>query len=551
MEKHLIEIYVENDNSIHTFTEGTTLYQILKGINIERKEQYIAAFVDNIAKMLSDRILSSCHVRFIDRHSSSGLRIYIQSVQLILEKAIVDITGSRNFRVVHSVRNGIFVEIEDLSQELVEKIKKRMDEIIESDIPFLVKDVEYGKALKMFEELGCNDRVKFLETKPQFYVSLNEIDGYIGHLFGTATVPSTGFIDTYDIYMAGGGLVLMPDKQYEMSRMTGFLDKPKFYHIASEYKRWSKYLGIANAGDINHHIMEGKGKYLVMIGEALHEKRIAMSADRIVQSGSRTVLISGPSSSGKTTFTKRLSIQLAINGLLPVPISMDDYFVERDKTPKDADGNYDFECLEAVDTDLFNSDVRRLLDGETIDTPKYDFINGKRIYDGTRLKLKENSILLIEGIHALNPAVLSEMDRKNKYLIFASAITPLSIDSGNIIHASDNRIIRRIIRDYRTRGRSAHDTLKYWESVRNGEEKYIFPYEENADEIINTALVYELSVLAPKVAELLRQVPVTAAEYAEAARLLNFLNCFAEINEDTVPPTSLLREFIGGSAFNY
>jgi len=551
MDNYLIQITVENDGRTHTFAEGTSLGQILKGIYIENKERYIAAFVDNRAETLSKRVLESCHVRFIDRNSSAGNRIYIHSLQLIMEKAIFDITGQMNFRVVHSVGKGIYVEVDDLSARLLTKVKKRMDEIIESNIPFLQKDLEYEDAIKFFETIGYTDKRQLLETRPSFYVHMNEIDGFMGRIFGSATVPSTGYIDSYDIYIAAGGIVLMPNKDDDNSKLKGLLDKPKFYRVVGEHKRWSQLLGIANAGDINRHVMEGDGSLLVMVGEALHEKSIAMAADRIVDKGSRIILVSGPSSSGKTTFSKRLSVQLIINGLTPYPISMDDYFVERGKTPLDADGNPDFECLEAVDMELFNSDIKRLLAGESVEIPKFDFIKGKRTYDGNVIKLQKNSVLVIEGIHALNPAVISEIPQKEKYKIFASAITPLSLDSENIIHISDNRLIRRIIRDYRTRGRSAYDTIKCWDSVRAGEEKYIFPYEENADEIINTALVYELSVLAPKVVQLLRQVPKTSPEYAEANRLLKFLGCFVEIPEDTVPPTSLLREFIGGSAFTY
>jgi len=557
MEDYLITIRIENDNSTHTFSEGTSLKSILQASTLKDKDLYLAAYVNNCPKGLQHRIYTSKSIRFIQFDSIEGRRIYSRTAQIIMEKAIFELTGEVALRALHSVGEGIFFEMDDPSlncEEFANKVKERMTELVESNIPIVRKKIESEKLIEKYKELNFTNKVTLLETRPSFFFTVYDLDGYKSYYYGSMA-PSTGYIKVFDIRHCNQGILLLLPKKEDINTLEEYVDRPKLYKVFREYKQWTKCLNVACVGDLNKYILEDYSKYIVMVGESLHEKRFSRIADKIYERNqtqkTKIVLVSGPSSSGKTTFSMRLSIHLEVMGLKPIPISMDDYFVGREQTPKDENGNYDFECLEAVDTKLFNENIMALLKGETIDVPKFDFITGKRVYNGEKLTLDDDSILVIEGIHALNPKILDNIDQKQIFRIYASALTALSIDSANIIHTTDNRLLRRIVRDFNFRGRSAYDTLKGWQSVREGEEKNIFPYQELCDEMVNTSLIYELAVLAPIAEPLLRAVPHNTPQYADALRLLKFLTYFIEIDQKYIPQTSIIREFIGGSNFDY
>lgn len=557
MTNNLVEVFIENNNSTHFVREGSSLEELLLTSGLKLSTQIIAAFVNNHSKELSYRLFSSQAVRFVEFASPEGRRVYARSIFFLLEKAVFDLFGEVKVRMMHPVGRGFYCEIigmEKLTPDQLKMIKQRMVEIAKADLPIVRKKLRLEEAKEYCIKHKLDDKLLLLETKPHYFVSFFNLGGVYDYFYGSM-VPSTKYLEIFDVDLFCDGLVvLMPDRN-NPNIVEPICIQTKLYGIFRDFNYWGDTLGVANVGALNKKVIDGKVGQLIKIAEAMHEKAFSNIADDIYkrrrEGEVRLVLLAGPSSSGKTSSSKRLSVQLQVLGLEPFAISLDDYFVERDRTPKDEFGNYDFEALEAVDVELFNRDLNRLFAGEEVELPRFNFKNGTRIYEGNKVKLNEKSVLIVEGIHGLNPNLVPHIDKNLLYKIYASALTTLSVDCGVAIHTTDNRLLRRIVRDFKYRGRDAYTTLSGWQSVRAGEDKHIFPYQEEADVMFNTALIYELAVLAPIAKPLLRRVPETSPEYAEALRLLKFLEFFVEVDPLYIPPTSILREFIGGSSFDY
>lgn len=518
---------------------------------------YIAAYVNNAIKELDYRIFEPVEINFIDITHFEGIRVYQRTLFFTLQKAVRDIFPGRRFRIPNSVSKGFYCEIEgmeEISQGDVERIKARMDELIAQKIPICHTKMPSEEVKEIYARQGSYDKITLLETRPRLYISIYTLADIAGYFFG-ALAPHTGFITLYDLKPYFKGMYIAIPKRTDPSQLEDMVHQDKMFDIFTEYKEWVTVMGVSNIGSLNTRILEGEASDLIKVAEAFHEKKLASIADGIADAnrehGAKLVLISGPSSSGKTTFAKRIGTQLRILGLTPVLISLDDYFVERDKTPRDENGEYDYETIDALDLDTFNANLRDLFDGKSVEIPRYDFITGLRQAGGAPLKLTDTSILIVEGIHGLNPKLTARVEDDRKFKIYISAFTSISMDDLSRIPTTDNRLIRRIVRDSETRGADASATLKRWASVRAGEDKYIFPYQENADVMFNSSLFYEIPVLRSYVEPLLYKVPNTEPEYGEARRLLKFLDNFLNIEPDEIPPTSILREFIGGSSFKY
>lgn len=554
---NLIEVYIENNKTTHFVREGSTLDDLLLVSGLKLSTQIIAAFSNNRVKELNYRIFVSQSIRYVEFSSPEGRRVYSRSLFFMLEKAINDLFGSVKVRMQHPVGRGFYcklVGIDKPNDEQVDQIRNRMKELVKVDIPIVRNTLNLEVAKQYCRDNNLPDKLLLLETKPRFFVSFFNLGGVYDYFYG-AMVPSTKYLEVFDIEQFYDGLVVQLPDRNNPKIVEPICIQSKLYDVFREFNYWGDVLNVANVGSLNKKIIDGKGGDLIKIAEALHEKAFSKIADDIHTKrnagGVRLVLLAGPSSSGKTSSSKRLSVQLQVLGLEPFTISLDDYFVERDKTPRDENGKYDFEALEAVDVEQFNDDLNRLFVGEQIELPKFNFKTGSRFYDGTKMQLNEKSVVIVEGIHGLNPGLVPHIDNSLLYKIYASALTTLSVDDGVAVHTTDNRLLRRIVRDFKYRGRDAHTTLAGWQSVRAGEDKHIFPYQEQADVMFNTALIYELAVLSPIARPLLRCVPETEPEYAEALRLLKFLDYFIEIDSTQIPPTSILREFIGGSSFEY
>lgn len=554
---NLIEVYIENNKTTHFVREGSTLDDLLLVSGLKLSTQIIAAFSNNRIKELNYRIFVSQSIRYVEFSSPEGRRVYARSLFFMLEKTINDLFGNVKVKMQHPVGHGFYcklVGIEKPNNEQVDMIRNRMKELVKADIPIVRNTLSLDSAKQYCRDNDLNDKLLLLETKPRFFVSFFNLGGVYDYFYG-AMVPSTKYLEVFDIEQFYDGLVVQLPDRNNPKIVEQICIQTKLYDVFREFNYWGDVLNVANVGSLNKKIIDGNGGELIKIAEALHEKGFSRIADDIHSKrrsgGVRLVLIAGPSSSGKTSASKRLSVQLQVLGLEPFTISLDDYFVERDKTPKDEKGKFDFEALEAVDVEQFNDDLNRLFVGEQVEMPKFNFKTGSRFYDGTKIRLNEKSVVIIEGIHGLNPGLVPHIDNSLLYKIYASALTTLSVDDGVAVHTTDSRLLRRIVRDYKYRGRDAHTTLAGWQSVRAGEDKHIFPYQEQADVMFNTALIYELAVLSPIARPLLRCVPETEPEYAEALRLLKFLDYFIEIDSTQIPPTSILREFIGGSSFEY
>lgn len=556
MEK--VEVRCENNGSIKSYDIGTSLLEVANGMQLGNKTPILSVMVNNQLKSLDYKLYNPRTVRFIDITHPDGMRTYQRSLVFVLQKAVKDVLPNHQLKVKNSVSNGLFCEISDgktLTPDQVDSVNARMRALIEQNLPFIRKKVTTEDAQRIFLSEGHEEKALLLNSRSQFYSSVYYFDGYADHFYGPL-VPSSGYLTKFGLLRYYTGILLMFPKPFNMNELQDFVEQIQMFDIFKEHKEWGNILGIKGLGRLNKSIKQGNANMVIKIAEALHEKKYAMIADRIYERHQlvKLVLIAGPSSSGKTTTSKRIAIQLKVNKLNPVVIELDNYFVDRENTPLDENGDYDFECLQALDVELFNQHLTALLNGEEIVIPKFDFVVGKRYYDDTRLKLEEDDILVIEGIHALNPDLTESVPEKHKFRIYASALTSLSIDENNRIHTTDNRLIRRMVRDARTRGRDALTTLRGWQSVRRGEDKNIFPYQENADVMFNSALLFELCVLRYFAEPLLRKVPPIEPEYAEATRLLKFLSYCEPIDAEEVgriPPTSVLREFIGGSSFTY
>jgi uridine kinase len=552
-----ITIYCKNNRVYREVNIGSSLSEIYPAAGSPLKYRPLCARVNNRVKSLTYRCWKSKDIEFVDYTDMSGFRAYLRSLCFILSKAVNDLFPGRTFNLEHPVSRGYYCEFADREKipgDVIAGIKKRMGEIIASDTPFCLNTVRTADAVKLFRERGMDDKALLLETAGMPYASYYELDGYTDYFYGCLT-PSAGYIHLFDVIPCAEGLLLRvpqfenPDELYPVVR------QDKMFAAYKHFITLQRTLGLENVGDLNRAIRSGRVGEVIMVSEAVQEKNIASVADEIAgrydREGVRIVLISGPSSSGKTTFTKRLEIQLMTNFLHPLAISLDDYYVNREDTPLDENGNYDFESLYAIELPYFKKDLQCLIEGGEIAVPSYNFETGKREYRGKKLKMQQNSILLLEGIHCLNPELTDNIPQERVYRVYVSALTTISLDGHNWIPTTDNRLLRRIVRDYQFRGSGAKQTISMWPAVRRGEDKWIFPYQENADRTFNSAMIYELAALRRQAESVLNEVPEVEEEYAEAYRLLRFLKYFNYIPGEELPGTSLLREFLGGGTFKY
>lgn len=556
--KHVLQICCKNNNIIKDFPIGSTLLEIYQALNLDFPYQVVSAKVNNCSEGLTFRVYNNKDVEFLDVRDSSGMRTYVRSLCFVLYKAVSELFPHGKLYVEHPVSKGYFCNLRigrPITLEDVTAIKKRMQEIIAEDIPYHRTECHTSEAVRIFSEQGMDDKVKLLETSGSLYTHYytlgDTIDFYYGNL-----LPSTGFIYLFDIVKYYDGLLLrIPNKENPLI-LDEIVKQEKMFEVFKEHLRWNHIMGLSNVGDFNHACETGYATGIINVAEALQEKKIAQIADEIFHRGEagnpvKLILISGPSSSGKTTFSKRLSVQLMTNALRPYPIALDNYFVNREETPRDEKGDYDYESLYALDLKLFNEHLQALLRGEEIELPTFNFTTGQREYRGDKLRIDEHTILILEGIHALNPELTPLIPAAQKYKVYVSALTTISLDDHNWIPTTDNRLLRRIIRDFNYRGYSARETISRWPSVRAGEDKWIFPYQENADAMFNSAMLYELAVLRYHAEPILSSVPRNCPEYSEAHRLLKFIKYFTPVQDKEIPPTSLLREFLGGSSFKY
>ncbi|NOZ34502.1 MAG: nucleoside kinase [Chlorobi bacterium] len=543
-------------NQVKKFPFGTRLYEILKETTPKLKYPVLGALTDNEIQELSFRIIKPHKIEFIDITNQDGMRMYFRSLYFVLMKAVKDIMPDADLMIEHTVSKGYFCEIKGVNlasnDNLIEDIKMQMNKIIVADYPFIRKDILNSEAVKIFEATNFPEKVNLFKQSPALYTSIYQLDNMLDYFYGYL-VPSTGYLKKFDLIPLYKGMLLQIPQRNNPEKLEPFVKQDKMFDILEEHKKWVKVLNSANVGRLNDRINEGYGGELIKISEALHEKKIAEIADKIKEKKTiKLILIAGPSSSGKTTFSKRLAVQLIVSGLKPVQISLDNYFVNREDTPLDDNGEYDFETINAIDIKLFTDNINDLQKGKTIEIPKFSFEDGKRFFDGTKISADDETIIIAEGIHALNPKLTKNIDAKIKYKIYISALTQIGIDGHNRIPTTDNRLLRRIIRDYKYRGYSAFETLKRWPSVRRGEEKNIFPFQEQADIMFNSALLYELALIKKYAEPLLKNICQSEKEYAEARRILKFLSYFKDLNEeDEIPPTSILREFLGDSSFHY
>jgi uridine kinase len=536
---------------------GTSLAEVLDIVNFERPYPILVARVNNRYKELNHRIFKPVTVEFLDVRHYEGYRTYQRTISFVMQMAATELFPERKLRIRHTLGSGFYAEFDNSiapSRNELEALKQRMLDIVDRDIAITRHKRLSEEVATEYARYDFDDRLDLLETRPSLYRTVNYLGDMPGYFYGTLA-PSTRYVAKFDIAPYYNGFYLALPERNNPDSVTTSIHLDKMFDIFHEYQQWIDIMGGSTIGELNRRVMEGDASELIKIAEAFHENKIASIARTIAQAnqerGVRMALISGPSSSGKTTFSKRLGIQLRVLGLDPVLIALDDYFVDRDKTPLDEDGKPDFEALEAIDLATLNDHLRRLAAGESVEIPRYDFISGKRQWHEKPLQLSDRSILIMEGIHALNPRLTPSISDGEKFKIYISCFTSVAMDNCSRIPTTDNRLLRRTIRDNATRGNNALRTLTMWPSVRRGEEKHIFPYQENANVMFNSSLFYEISVLRAVAEPILREVPDTVPEYAEARRMLKFLDNFVPIAPDEIPPTSLLREFIGGSSFKY
>jgi len=551
-----IHIKCTNNNSSKCYPLGTTLLEVAQDLQVKLPNRILGALVNNKLTELTYEIYHPKTIEFIDYTHPDGMRMYIRSLSFLLYKAVDDLYPGAKLRIEHSVSKGIYCEVHHTKSELtiqdVLEIGQHMRDIINQDLPFVRREEETNDVVQLFEAQNQPDKTSLLKHRGQLYTPYYKLDGHVGIHYGYL-VPSTGYLQVFDLNKYYNGLLLQIPKRWQPSELAELVIQNKMFDIFQEYTQWNRVLQVSNLGDLNHAAESGKAQTLIKVSEALHEKKIGQIADMINErkKNLKLVLISGPSSSGKTTFGHRLAIQFMVAGMKPLNLSLDNYFVNREDTPLDENGEYDFEALDALDIELFNQNMLDLFAGKEVEIPKFSFETGKRYFDGETLKMEEDNILIVEGIHGLNPQLTHLIPNESKFKIYVSALTSINLDDHNRILTTDNRLIRRIVRDYKYRNYSAQDTLSRWQSVRRGEEKHIFPFQEEADVMFNTALLYELSVLKPLAEPILLEVQPNQPEYAEAKRLLNFFSYFKPIHPIEIPPTSIVREFLGGSSFSY
>lgn len=559
MNEKMVEIYCRNNGQRKSYPAGISLLEIYNDMNLQLKYGVTAAKENNKVKDLKFCVYKPKTVEFIGPDTPAGMRTYVRSLCFVLYKATRETLAGAKLRIEHPVSKGYYCQVTKpdntaLTTDEVKAIKEAMQRCIQQNIPFEMETKSSADALKIFERDGAMDKVNLIKSLHSLYADVYRLGDIYDYYYG-CLVPSTGYLNIFDLIPYHDGMLLQIPNRITPDRLEDFIVQDKMFHTFSEQAEWNSIMKAHNVGDINLSVADKKSRAintLIKVAEALQDKKIACIADTIKErKTARIVLIAGPSSSGKTTFSKKLSIQLAVNALHPVAISLDDYFVRRKETPLDENGEYDFESIYALDLELFNKQMNQLLAGEEIELPYYNFETGEREYRGNRISLNPDDILVIEGIHGLNPELTSMIPEEQKFKIYISALTTLSLDDHNWIPTTDNRLLRRIVRDYKYRGYSAQETIHRWGKVREGEEKWIFPYQENADAMFNSALLFDIPVIKKYVEPILMEVPHDCDEYDEAFRLLKFLRYFIHVPDNEIPMTSVLREFVGGSSFEY
>ena len=549
-----VKIRCRNNGEMYDVPTGSTLEDVYAQIGLQMEYGPVSARVNNKVEGMHYRVYKQKEVEFLSLYDSSALRSYTRTLFFVLNKAAHDLWPDCTVVIDIPVSNGYYVDLRldrPVTPDDVNAVRQRMQEIIDANVPIHRHETTTEEAIRMFTESRSFSKVKLLQGVGSLYTTYYDINGYLDYYYGSL-LTSTGQLYLFGVEYYFDGLLLRIPSQQDPSKLGAFMRQDKMFEIFKEHHRWQDILGMRTVGDLNRAIQEGHTNTLIQISEALQEKKIAQIADEIAhRPGIKMVLIAGPSSSGKTTTCKRISVQLAVNGLQPIGISLDDYFLDRDQTPRDESGDYDFEHLHALNIPLLNQQLNALFRGEEVELPRYNFQQGKSEWSGKHLQLKGNEILVVEGIHALNPELTAEIPDSQKFRIYASALTTILLDNHNYIPTTDNRLLRRIIRDYKYRGVSAQETIRRWPSVRKGENRWIFPYQENADAMFNSAMLFELAVIKQQAEPLLEQVPENCVEHAEAYRLRKFLKYIKPIPEAQIPPTSLLREFLGGSSFDY
>lgn len=549
-------IKVTAGQSIYEVEEGTTLEQLAK--QLQKKEEPVIplAYMDGKLTELFTEIKKDCHVRFVTLKEQAGYMAYKRTATFIFLKACEDLLGkgeSTKIAIDYSIGNSIFCDFSSMERVVDDKfahsIQKRMEQLYESDLPITKRSLDTDQASRYFDSVGLKGKRELFKFRRESKTNIYSMDGYDNYFYGYMA-PSTGYIPTFLVSAYQHGVVLQIPKRKQTEEIVPFTPQPKLFHVMQRSREWTKTMGVDTVGALNDEITYGNINHLILLQEGLQEKLLADISDEIVSKNKRIILIAGPSSSGKTTFSHRLSIQLEIAGLTPHPVSMDDYFLDRELSPRDENGNYNFETIASLDVNLLTKHINQLLNGEEVDVPSYNFVTGKREYHGHKLKIGQKDVLVMEGIHGLNGTLTNEIPEDAKYRIYVSALNQINLDEHNRIPSSDGRLLRRIVRDAMTRGNDARETISRWDSVRKGEEDNIFPYQEEADVMFNSAQVYEIAVLKQYAEPLLFAVPKDCPEYQEAKRLLKFLEYFLNIPSEAIPKTSLLREFIGGSCFD-
>ena len=559
--RHMLQIRCTNNNVTKSFPEGTSLLDVYQEFADEIKLPYpvVSAKVNNTPQGLKFRLYQNRDVEFLDSREGSGHRVYVRSLSFVLYKATQDLFPGSKLFIEHSLCRGYYCNFkkksnEPLTDENVKQLCQRIQEIIDLDMPFRRTEATTEEALRVFSERGFSDKVKLIETSGQIYTDYYTLGDTVDYYYGPL-VPSAGYLKVWGLERYQDGLLLrVPDWNNPM-KLAEKVDQPKTFEMFAEKTKWDIIMRLSNAGDVNKAVLKGHASELIQVSEALQEKKIVKIAEEIadrVENGKvKIVLITGPSSSGKTTFCKRLSVQLLACGLRPLSFSTDDYFVNRVDTPKLPNGDYDFDNIETVDYHLLEEHLTRLMQGERVEVPEYNFTTGKREWNGKKLKLQSDTVLIIEGIHALNPLLTKTIGDEMKYKIYISALTSISLDDHNWIPVRDNRLLRRIIRDYNKGAFTARETIAQWKNVCDAEDQWIFPYQETADVMFNSALNIEFAVLRTHAEIILTSVPKNCPEYAEAHRLLKFIRYFIPVSDKEIPPTSIMREFVGGSSFKY
>lgn len=554
----MIQVYCINTGTTKSVQEGSYLLDVLKEFSFDQPYPIVSARVNNVSQGLKYRIYNSKDVEFLDLRDSSAMRVYFRALSFLLCKAAHDVFKGCKIYIEHEISGGYYVNFlksdgERVSPEDVGAISDRMRALVEDDVPFHRFEVRMQDAVKLFRERGYEDKAKLLETSGQAYSDYYTLGDMTDYYYGRL-VPSTGYLTTWELSPFHQGMFLRIPDRHDPSRLAPFADQPKTFEMFAENLRWNIIMRLNNVGDVNQACLKGNASELIQVAEALQEKKIVQIAEEIdkrfrdAEHPCRLVLITGPSSSGKTTFCKRLSVQLKACGLRPISFSTDDYFVNREDTPKLPDGKYDFDNFDTVDHEALQSDLVRLLDGGDVSLPEYNFTTGKREYNGKRVRLGASSVVLVEGIHALNPALTDRIPDTQKFRIFINTLTSISLDNHNAIPTSDNRLLRRIVRDYRKGAFTPCETIAQWPSVRDAEDRWIYPYQECADMMFNSAYLIEFAVLRNHAEPILASVPHNCRQYAEAHRLLKFIHYFTPVSDREIPSTSLLRDFIGGSS---